>query len=357
MILIYSLVTRFLYAFLVVVVSLSGLLTVFDLLANADSVLEHHAGELLPLLHYVSLRIQQIFSFVLPLAVLIAAMVLFVRMVLTQEIVILRATGISVHYILGILALATVMIAFVHLSFLNLILPHTSATLYRWQKEDYRGVPMSNTSKIASDWVASGHQFIRAESVSEEGFRLRNIQLVTRDDNYAITDYLAADSAIYQQGMWRLDGVRELHSDNEAPQGQNVSTLRSLPFEPRMLSLTGVREEELSYGDLLLLMDKTDEDTDNSRPYAFWFHHKLAYPFSSFVMLMMAVPVAFQLARRNQILICCFGCIMAGFLFYVVQQLLASLGETAALPPILAAWSPAILGASMTNWAVLHWET
>jgi lipopolysaccharide export LptBFGC system permease protein LptF len=82
MTLIVSLLSRFFMQWLMVLLALSGLLMVFDLLANADNVLKFHPGEVLPLWHYTVLRVQQITSFVLPLAVLVSAMVVLARMVL-----------------------------------------------------------------------------------------------------------------------------------------------------------------------------------------------------------------------------------------------------------------------------------
>lgn len=128
MTLIISLLSRYVMQWLLVLLALSGLLMVFDLLANADNVLKFHPGEVMPLWHYTVLRVQQIISFVLPLAVLIAAMAVLTRMVLSQEMVILHSVGIPVFYVLGVLGCATAVIAFLHLAFANTILPHSSAT-------------------------------------------------------------------------------------------------------------------------------------------------------------------------------------------------------------------------------------
>jgi lipopolysaccharide export LptBFGC system permease protein LptF len=117
MTLIISLLSRYVMQWLLVLLALSGLLMVFDLLANADNVLKFHPGEVMPLWHYTVLRVQQIISFVLPLAVLIAAMAVLTRMVLSQEMVILHSVGIPVFYVLGVLGCATAVIAFLHLAF------------------------------------------------------------------------------------------------------------------------------------------------------------------------------------------------------------------------------------------------
>ncbi|MDX2094475.1 MAG: LptF/LptG family permease [Alphaproteobacteria bacterium] len=356
MTLILSVLSRFFMQWLMVLLALGGILMVFDLLANADNVLKSHPGELLPLWQYTGLRVQQILSFVLPLAVLIAAMALLARMVLSHEMVILHAVGIPVHAVLGVLAAATALIAFMHLAFANTLLPHSSATLYRWQQQDYRGKPTAGTVRVATDWVSDGNLFMRVGAITNHGRALRDIVLLERDEKNIIRHYLAADSAVYENGVWMMHGVREMSDVGGDSAAQTLVEEKRLPFDPGTLNLIGVREEELSYNDLLLLMDRTDAKDDTSRPYAFWFHRKLAYPFSSLIMLLIAAPIGLQLARRNRMLMVSFGCIMVGFLFYVLQQLLASLGETGLLPPVLAAWAPMVLGAVVGNWVLLHWK-
>lgn len=356
MTLILSLLSRFFMQWLMVLLALSGLLMVFDLLANADNVLKFHPEGVLPLWHYTVLRVQQIISFVLPLAVLIATMAVLARMVLSQEMVILHAVGIPVFYVLGVLGAATAVIAFVHLAFANIILPHSSATLYRWQEQDYKGKPTAAPITIATDWVSDGGTFMHIDAVSNHGKMLRGVLIVERDEKNIIRHYLSADHARYQDGAWLLSGVREIGESGATAQAPGT-LVKKLPFEPKTLHLSGIREEELSYNDLLTLMEKTEATDDTSRPYAFWFHRKLAYPFSSLIMVLIAAPIGLQLARRNHMLRASFGCVMGGFLFYVVQQLLASLGETGALPPLLAAWGPMALGAAFCNWLLLQWKS
>ncbi len=354
MTLILSILSRFYRQWLMVLLALSGLLMVFDLLANTDKILSHHSGELLPLWHYSVLRVQQIISFVLPLSVLIAAMALLARMVLSQEMVILHAVGIPVFYVLAVLGGATAVIAFLHLAFANTILPHSSATLYRWQEENYRGKPTATAMQIATDWVSNGRIFMHSDAVTNHGHHLRGVVIVERDEQNIIRHYLTAKTATHRDGAWILHGVQQVGDKGTTTENASESIIKHLPFEPKTLSLTSIREEELSYNDLLTLMEKTEATDDTSRPYAFWFHRKLAYPFGSLVMLLIAAPIGLQLARRNRMLRASFGCVMAGFLFYVLQQLLASLGETGALPPLLAAWGPIALAAAIGNWLLLQ---
>lgn len=357
MTLIASIVSRFFLAWIMVLLGLGGLLLVFDMLANADNVLKYQTATLFPLAQYALLRFQQIVIFALPLSVLLSSMILLSKMVLSQEMIILRAVGISVYRVIFILLCATAAIVLMHSVFANTLLVKTNIALNQWQANDFKGKAEYKLRDVMNDWISAGSIFLHAEFISADGKQLRDVVVLQRSPTNAITYYLRAKTAFYDKGHWVMHGVKEATANSNADEIESAMQIKTLPFEPRTLSLMSVRENELSYGDLLDLIASVHDKENASKPYHFWFYHKIAQPFSSFIMLLIGAPLALQLARRNRLLMVSFTCVMAGFLYYVVQQLLASLGETGVLPPLLAASTPIVLGASMAGWVLLHFES
>ena len=96
----------------------------------------------------------------------------------------------------------------------------------------------------------------------------------------------------------------------------------------------------------------------NSTPqkslYELWFQRKLAQPLSVLLMVILAAPMGLFIARRYNALLVSFGFIGVGFLYFITERILLSLGETAALPPFLAAWSPFLIFFTMSLWFMLH---
>lgn len=352
-----SIISRFFLSWILVLLGLTGLLLVFDMLANADTVLKYHPDSVLPLLDYAVLRVQQIAVFALPLSVLLSSMILLVKMVLSHEIIILRAIGVSVYRVIATLASGVLFIVICHSIFANTLLIKTNRMLHYWQADEYKEKAKPIKNDMMNDWVSADSTFLHADFISADGNQLRDVVIVQKNAQNVITYFLRADSAQYDKGVWILYGVKEATPNSHAEETQSLTQRKILPFEPNTLSLMNVRENELSYGDLLDLIHSAGSVELQSKPYRFWFHHKIAVPFGSLVMLLIAAPLALQLARRNQILIVCCGCIMAGFTFYIFQQLLASLGETGVLPPVLAAWTPVVLGSTLAGWILLHFES
>ena len=59
-------------------------------------------------------------------------------------------------------------------------------------------------------------------------------------------------------------------------------------------------------------------------------------------MILLAAPVALQLTRSgNRILFVVFALVM-GFLYFVVESVLLTLGNTGELPVQVAVWGPAV---------------
>ncbi len=68
-------------------------------------------------------------------------------------------------------------------------------------------------------------------------------------------------------------------------------------------------------------------------------HNKTALPVVCFVMGLLALPFAFRLGRQGAL----YGIglsIMLGIVYYVVISIFVALGQSEALPPLIAAWSP-----------------
>ena len=75
--------------------------------------------------------------------------------------------------------------------------------------------------------------------------------------------------------------------------------------------------------------------------------HKLAFPFVTLVMTLLAIPFGVSTGRRGALYAMGLGIILA-LSYWIVSSLFVALGKSGLLTPWLAAWSPNIivLGAS-----------
>src|SRR6185312_5920927 len=76
-------------------------------------------------------------------------------------------------------------------------------------------------------------------------------------------------------------------------------------------------------------------------------NRSFAEPLGAIVMLLLSAPAALSSMRSDQAMrLFLFG-LASGLLFLVADGLLTALGETSALPPVLAAWSAPVAFAAL----------
>jgi lipopolysaccharide export system permease protein len=115
--------------------------------------------------------------------------------------------------------------------------------------------------------------------------------------------------------------------------------------EPEELSFVALRER---------IQSLTGKGIDASH-YLVDLYLKLALPFSSAVLALIAVPIAGRL-RRHPSMAATIGVGTAvGFSYWVLLGLSTSLGQSGAVPPLIAAWAPnaiyALLAAVLFLWS------
>ena len=85
-------------------------------------------------------------------------------------------------------------------------------------------------------------------------------------------------------------------------------------------------------------------------------HNKTALPVVCLVMGLVALPFAFRLGRQGAL----YGIgisIMLGIVYYTVISVFVTLGQSEALPPLIAAWSPNALFGTLALYLFLGVRT
>lgn len=71
-------------------------------------------------------------------------------------------------------------------------------------------------------------------------------------------------------------------------------------------------------------------------------HKKYADPFSTFVIALVGIPLALSFGRKSAIMALCLA-IALGLIFWATSEGFRQMGEYGLLPPLVAAWSPAVI--------------
>lgn len=334
---------------------LSALVLLFDVLANADRVTGGGSGIFVPLILYAALRLPDVVSLIIPLAALLAAIITFGQLVSNHEMHALRASGVSLYRVaLAILAGAAI-VAAVHLVFAEVLRPATANRLHVWQSAQFSGLPPIETPREAPTWFAVDDAVAHVRASSLDGRTLDGVTVVHRDAEGRIVDLLQAEIARYVDGGWILEnGTRTVADDGSRQDFRRLEI--ELAVTPASFSVLAADPDRIGIGQLWRLGRDSDRAGHPSHVYEFWVQRKLARPFGVLALVLLAAPMGMLVSRGAPFMLTALAIIGAGFLYFIAEQLLATLGEGGTLPTMLAAWAPATLFTLVGATALLHME-
>ncbi|MHB0986686.1 MAG: LptF/LptG family permease, partial [Sulfuricella sp.] len=118
---------------------------------------------------------------------------------------------------------------------------------------------------------------------------------------------------------------------------------------PDILNVLLVVPEQMSAWNLYFYVQHLRENKQKTTRYEIALWSKLAYPFASLVMIMLALPFAFYQGRSGGVSAKIFTGIMLGLAFHLLNRLFSHLGLLNDWPPMFSAIFPtlAFLGAAM----------
>jgi len=352
-------------------------LLLLDLMNRGDEVVQRHGKSALALAKYAALRLPDLASFILPFAVLIAALLMLAKLARNNEIMALKASGLSFYRLLLSLAPAALLVGILHFLLNDQVVPRTARILQQW---DAAALPAAPAGKSAADtsaptspsgsvpltapspgpnqsieWIRDGDSFVRIEAVLADGKELHGVTIFERKAHAVLSERLLAERAMFDGTGWRLINVRKLSlADGQDRKPERVAEM------PWQTSLTPDHLADLTTDPATLSMAEVWQFVAHpdvgSRPvdfYKTWMLRKIALPLVTIMMVLLAAPVAQGLQRHGGLGAGLAVGVGLGFLYFVADGLLLTLGEMGTIPPMIAAWSPTALFAALGVSALL----
>lgn len=350
----------FFWHFMLLWISFTALLQLFDLLNNADDILRENGGGFHQLLLYAGLRVPEIASFLSPFCVLLGTLLSLGKLERNNEILAFKATGAPYYLVLVSFLPAVALVGILNFVMSDQIVPSSvakliSLNLYPDKKSKTTDGNLNNI------WIQDGQTVVEAKYVDRQGTPLHQVWLYRRDQSGNIQTILHAETASFQhkQKAWAL--IHVLQTDISSEHG---AITKPVPDQMWSTKLTPAEFSSLVEVPQAMSLKKIwrfiNNDQIGVRPsyfYETWLQKRIALPISSILMILLAAPVAQSLQRRDRSLAggiaIGFG---LGFLYFITDGLILSLGETGAIPPFFAAWLPPLLFASMGGIMLIRLE-
>jgi lipopolysaccharide export system permease protein len=286
------------------------------------------------ILLYVLLSIPGHIYDLFPVAALIGAMFALARLAATSEYAVMRASGMSLVQVGGILiAVGTVFSA---LTFLvgEYVAPETN----RLAQE----LRLSAQSKVVARefqsglWVKDETNFINVKLLTPDK-QLHGVHIYEFDDDYRLRAISSAKSGTYEDNnRWSLEEVKKTEFDGGRT---HVTSLARASWQsvltPDLLSLLMVVPEQMSAANLITYIQHLHENKQQALRYEIALWSKFSYPLAVLALMSITVPFASLHRREGGIGAKVFTAIMLGVAFHFLNRLFTHLG-------LLNSWSPAL---------------
>ena len=320
----------------VAVAVLICLVQVLELFDVTTPILERGLG-LAGIGHYSLMRLPGQFQQVAALGVLVGALFTFTQLARTSEMVVIRATGANIYRLLRMMAPVALGMALIDFVVAAEVAPRTQDALTHWMAVT---APPSETKTVKPHWFRLGPDLVMVGVESKDGRTLNNLRIYRRDGDRNLAEEIAAPLATEEPGGWRLHQavvtkVLEDHSDVSAPYDQDWKT----PLTAGALQRLIRAGQDVAFSAAFGAVSGAGPADRSPGFYSTRLNRTFAEPFGALVMLLLSAPAALSSLRSDQAMrLFLFG-LASGLLYLVADGLLTALGETSALPPVLAAWS------------------
>lgn len=298
----------------------------------------------------------------LPFAVLVGSMMALSKLTRSHELVIARASGVSVWQFLTPALLLALAIGVFFISVLN---PVAAAMLMRFEQLEAKHIN-NKTSMLAISssglWIRqlesnSGevkeHMF-HALRVSNRGTTLSDVIVFSFGDNNRFISRMDAPNATLESNHWQLNDVT-LTRPGAMPEHQDKVVLNT------DLTITQIQDSfappmTLSFWQLPSFISTLEKAGFSALHHRMYWHSTLASPLLLCAMILIAAVFSLRLPRRGGITLLIVAGMATGFMLHFLTNLISAFGQSGEIPVALAAWAPALIALMLGTGLLLHLE-
>ena len=349
---------QFLASIVMVFVVLLGLVFLIDSVELLRRTGNRNQAGMGTIIEMALLRIPFMSQKIIPFAVLFGGMLSLTRLTRSNELVVARASGVSVwQFLLPGLSLALVIGGLI----ITLFNPLASATTWRYEQLEAKYM-RGQTSLLAVSssglWLReageSGQTVVHALRISQEEMTLHDTTFYLYEGIDQFARRIDAETATLEDGYWDLKNVL-ISAPNKITEARETFRLDT------SMTINQIQEsfappETMSFWNLPGFIKTLEAAGFSAIKHRIHWHSILAIPMLLCAMVLIAATFSLRLTRRGGTGLLVVGGLFAGFFLFFMTDVVLALGMSGSIPVILAAWAPAgvftLLGLAM----LLHLE-
>lgn len=339
-----TLLNRYIFREFITLVAgvLAGILVVYlcvEFLQKADKLIKYHAT-LPQLAKYFAYSIPSMISLSLPMATLIAALLSLGNFSRHNEIIAMRAGGVSLGRIITPMLIGGFLVS--SIGFLNneVIMPAYSSKasfirIVEIEKKQQR--VMFQQHKL---WLRGPNNSIaNIELVSPNRTEMIGLNIYKLNADYTVRERIKAEKLVWANGAWKLVNSRTYVTDGDAMRSRpSDGETFNIVDTPDDLGMIVKDSEEMNFSEMWDYVKRLKTSGYKVFNYEVDLHSKLAFPLSSLLMVLISIPFSIQKVRAGGAAKGFAFAVLIAFVYWTLASVGASFGRSGVLPPVIAAW-------------------
>ena len=351
----------------VLAMTIIGLLGLFYISSFIDKSDKLFKGQItvMTLLEFLFWSTPEFLTYIIAIGVLLAGLVTIGLLTKNSELIVMRACGISLY------RTAMPMIAFALAAGAVLLGVQENVLATANRRADQLNHLIRTGSPqtfgiINRKWIVGKNgEVYHYQYYDPRRQELHNLSVFEFDRaNHRLTSRRFVQKAKYTadarpdaEPQWVLDQgwLREFAPDNDVKFTRFTDQVAR--FEAAEYFVTEAREPDLmNFSQLRVYIDELRASGYNVLEHEVGLHRKIAFPFVTLVMTLIAVPFAVTTGRRGAMYGIGVGIVLA-LIYWVMISIFAALGASGVLNPMLAAWAPNLIFGAVAAYLLLTVRT
>jgi LPS export ABC transporter permease LptG/LPS export ABC transporter permease LptF len=336
--------------------ALLGLFYISTFIDRADKIFKGQAttAKVAVLLAYYT---PQFVYYVIPIAALLSVLVTFGLLSRTSELSVMKACGISLYRIAAPLLLLSVAWSAVLFGLEQQVLARANRRADALDAE-IRGRPPRTFNPLTRRWVIGRDGAIYHYSYFDPSRLALDNLAIYRPAKHAwqLASQSFAQHVTWSDGQWQAVNGWEQEFAGTTTRWRAVPR-RSLALEPPdYFETEQPLAEMMTVPQLKDFIDELSASGFNITPLSVELQKKIAFPFVTFVMTLLAVPFGMTTGKRGTLYGVGIGIVIALSYWFAVGAF-AAVGKAGLLTPVLAGWAPNVLAAGGAAYLLLTART
>lgn len=335
---------EFLRYLVLIILAFIGLYLIVDFFERIRMFISNRAT-VYQMLSYFVFSIPMVMWQMLPASVLMAALVAFSSLSRHNEIMAIKACGVSLYRLaLPIVIMAAVIsgVAFIVSEFVT---PYTNQRVKHIKMVEIQKQQPIGAFKANQIWYRAPEGIYNIKVFDARTNSLWGITLYQLDHKMRLVKRLDAERAEWQKGKWVLYNVMVTTFTSAM-----FPDLHFLPSQTGTLTThpdnfkAGQKDaDKMGYLELRRYIKEMQDNGYDATTYLVDLYGKLAFPLANIIMAVIGFAAALQGIKNSNKTRGLIAGIAIGFSYWIVFALMISVGHAGGLSPVLAAWMANLL--------------